>query len=100
MDYSSKVGIQKMSTTNADAKSVEKVELQTMGPNSSKVIPASKDIDNGANRYFQEDETKVEVIANIGPILNARDSVCFKLPENKTVTSKKRQKGNFQLIFT
>ena len=81
-----------MSSTNVDPKSVEKVELQVMDPNSSKMTPESKDIDNGTNRDSQVGSTKEETIANKDVELNMSDSISLKDSEEVAVTI---LKGNF-----
>ena len=49
MDCSFKASIAEMSSTNFDPKAAEKVNLQIIDPNSSKITPYSKGIDNGTN---------------------------------------------------
>ena len=86
-----------MASTNVDPKSVEKVELQVMDPNSSKMTPESKYIDNGTNRDSQVGSTKEETIANKDVELNMSDSISLKESEEEAVTI---LKGNFYPFFT
>ena len=85
-----------MSSTNIDPKSAEKVELQIMDPNSSKMTPDSKDIDNGSNRDSQLGSTKEETIANQDVELNMSDTTSLKESEEEAVTI---LKGNCLIIL-
>ena len=97
MDCSFKASKPEMASTNVDPKLAEKVELQIMDPDSSKMTPDSKDIDNGSNRDSQLGSTKEETIANKDVELNMSDSISLKDSEEVAVTI---LKGNFYPFFT
>lgn len=96
MDCSFKTSIPEVSSTNVDPKSVEKVELQIMDLNLSKMTPDSNDIDNGINRDYQVGSIKEETIANKDVELNMSDSTSSEESKEEALII---SKGNFLLIL-